>query len=211
MYYFTRPPFFLKSFFRNSTWSIKTSQDILYLTFDDGPHPIITNFVLDELKKFNAKATFFCIGKNVELYPAVYNRILEEGHETGNHTFSHLNGWKTKDVTYLDDIEKAKRLISGHLFRPPYGKITSFQLQQLSLKRFTLNPIMWTVLSGDFDPLLKPEKCGETVILKAGKGDIIVFHDSEKAFTRLKVALPMTLRYFTEKDFQFHSIQESLL
>jgi len=122
----------MKRIYPSYVWDIKTDEKILYLTFDDGPHPQITNFVLDELKKFNARATFFCIGKNVAAFPDVYDRILAEGHSVGNHTYNHLNGWKTKNEIYLDDVNEAGKLIHSNLFRPPYGKITSLQAKRLS-------------------------------------------------------------------------------
>ena len=151
MFYFVKTPGWLKRLYKQCTWSIPVHEKIIYLSFDDGPHPAITPFVLDELKKYNAKASFFCIGKNVLAYPDVYKRIIDEGHAVGNHSFNHLNGWETNDAAYLDDIAEAKKYIDSYLFRPPYGRIRRFQLSQLSAKRFNLKTIMWTVLSGDFD------------------------------------------------------------
>jgi len=206
MFYFVKTPMWLRLVYKNSIWSINTIEKILYLTFDDGPHPIVTPFVLDELNKMNAKATFFCIGKNVEAYPGIYNRIIHEGHATGNHTYNHFNGWKTSDSIFLDDIEKAIKFIDSNLFRPPYGKITGFHIRQLMSPRFQLKTIMWSVLSGDFDKKLKPEQCLENVLLNSAAGDIIVFHDSEKAYPSLKLALPETLKYFTEKGYRFEKI-----
>ncbi len=201
MFYLIKPSRFLQFFYRNCIWSIPNSAKEVFLTFDDGPHPTITPFVLDELKKHHAKATFFCIGKNVEKYPEVYNRIIDEGHMVGNHTFNHLNGWKTKDDVYLDDITLAKKYIDSHLFRPPYGKITRFQLRQLLFPRFKLKTIMWSVLSGDFDTTLSKEQCLRNVLLSSKEGSIIVFHDSEKAFERVAYALPRTLEYFDSTGF----------
>ncbi|MGZ5248438.1 MAG: polysaccharide deacetylase family protein, partial [Flavitalea sp.] len=135
----------------------------MYLTFDDGPHPIATPFVLDALKAHNAKATFFCIGKNVEAFPELYRRILLEGHRVGNHTYHHLNGWKMSDQDYVADILKAKKVIDSNLFRPPYGRITNFQAKLLQ-RNFTAKEelfriIMWNVLSGDFDQSIDGEQC----------------------------------------------------
>ncbi len=179
----------------------------LFLSFDDGPHPVITPFVLDELKKYNAKACFFCIAKNVIAYPDVYKRIIDEGHSVGNHGFNHLNGWKTDDAVYLDDIAEAKKYIDSNLFRPPYGRIGKFQLSQLSLPRFKLKTVMWSVLSGDFDEQLSQEKCLEYVLLHTKPGSIIVFHDSEKANERMRYALTGTLKYFNNLGYRFEKIQ----
>jgi peptidoglycan/xylan/chitin deacetylase (PgdA/CDA1 family) len=179
---------------------------VLYLTFDDGPHPVITPFVLDELRKIGARATFFCIGRNVAENPSVFQRIIEEGHAIGNHTHNHLNGWKVSDSRYLDDIEEAKKYIDSDLFRPPYGKITGFQITQLASPRFQLKTIMWSILSGDFDTKIKPDKCLENVLLNGFPGAIIVFHDSEKAYERLKYALPEVLKYFNDKGYRFEKI-----
>lgn len=192
--------------YRQCTWSMPANEKKIYLSFDDGPHPEITPFVLDELKKYKAKATFFCIGKNVVAYPEVYKRIIEEGHAVGNHSFNHLNGWKSKDDAYLDDIAEAKKYIDSNLYRPPYGRITRFQLSQMPHPRFRLKPVMWTVLSGDFDRSITPEKCLRNVIRKSTPGAIIVFHDSEKANTRMRYALTGVLKKFSEQGYGFEKI-----
>lgn len=206
MFYLVKTPWILKKFYPGCTWDIKTVEKVIYLTFDDGPHPAATRFVLEELKKYNAKATFFCIGKNVEDNFHLYTQIIEEGHAVGNHTYDHLNGWKTDDKVYLDNIFKAKKLIDSNLFRPPYGRITKFQLKQLAGDKYGLKPVMWSVLSGDFDSEVKGEECYLTVTKNAREGSVVVFHDSEKAMSRLQYALPKVLQYFTEKGFEFKSI-----
>ena len=206
MFYFIRPPKWLRYFFKDCIWQISTSQKEVFLTFDDGPHPTITPFVLDELKKHQAKATFFCIGKNVELYPEIYRRIIDEGHMVGNHTYNHLNGWKTPTKEYLDNIGLAQKRIDSHLFRPPYGRISRFQLKNLQLPRFKMKTIMWSVLSGDFDLKLSKEKCLDHVLLHYKAGDIIVFHDSEKAFERLAYVLPKCLEHFRLNGFSCNKI-----
>jgi peptidoglycan/xylan/chitin deacetylase (PgdA/CDA1 family) len=206
MFYLVKTPGWLRKFYSKCVWSIPVREKIIYLSFDDGPHPEITAFVLDELSKYNAKASFFCIGKNVLAHPDVYRRIIDEGHAVGNHSFNHLNGWKTDDKIYLDDIAEAKKYIDSNLYRPPYGRITRFQLSQLSLNRFDLKTIMWTVLSGDFDVNASPEKCLKNVLSKTGPGSIIVFHDSEKANTRMRYALSGTLKYFSGKGYRFEKI-----
>ena len=120
MRYFVKTPWWLKKIYPHRLWQVATKEKIIYLSFDDGPHPVVTPFVLDELKKYNAKATFFCIGKNVVDYPVLYNKIIDEGHQVGNHTQHHLNGWKTNNETYLSDVALAAKNIQSNLFRPPY-------------------------------------------------------------------------------------------
>lgn len=201
--YFVKTPWWLKKVYPARLWSVATRNKELFLTFDDGPHPTITPFVLDELKKHNAKATFFCIGKNVQAYPDIYRRILDEGHTVGNHTQHHPNGWKTDNETYLADIQEAAKSIRSKLFRPPYGRIKAGQARQL--KDYKI--VMWDVLSGDFDTTLSKERCLHHVIWNTRRGSIIVFHDSEKAFPRLEYALPATLAYFSMQGFVFKKLE----
>lgn len=210
MLYLKKTPWILKKIFPERVWNIKTDEKILYLTFDDGPHPEATLFVLEELKKYNAKATFFCIGKNVKEHFPIYQRIIEEGHKPGNHTFHHLNGWKTGDKKYLNDISEAAKIIDSDLFRPPYGRITKFQSKAISGERLQLKTIMWDVLSGDFDASVTDENCYLNVVNNSEAGSIIVFHDSAKAFTVLQYALPRILKYYSEKGFQFQSLRKEL-
>jgi len=183
-------------------------ENILYLTFDDGPHPTITPFVLDELKKIGAKATFFSIGKNVHQYPEIYKRIMAEGHAVGNHTYRHLNGWKTADEEYFEDIRHAETVINSKLYRPPYGKIRRSQIVEIISPRFGMKVIMWTVLSGDFDEKLSKEQCLDNVINTSEPGAIIVFHDSEKAADRMTYALPKMLEHFKNKGYRFEKLPE---
>ncbi len=206
MFYFVKTPLLIKKIYSECIWEINTKEKILYLTFDDGPHPEVTPFVLNELKKYNALATFFCIGNNVEKYPEVYGQILNEGHRIGNHTFNHLNGWKTADNIYLENIAKAARIIDSNLFRPPYGRITKFQLEALKGNNFNLKTIMWSVLSGDFDEKISWENCYLNVINNSEPGCIVVFHDSTKAFSRLKQVLPKVLEYFALRGNRFKVI-----
>lgn len=180
-------------------WGIDTFEKNIYLTFDDGPHPVATAFVLDELKKYNAKATFFCIGKNVESNPGLYDRIITEGHGTGNHTQNHLNGWQTADEVYLDDVKLAARNIQSVLFRPPYGRIRSRQARRLNDYKI----VMWDVLSGDFDLSISKEACLQNVLKNTGSGSIVVFHDSEKAWENLRYSLPQVLEHFSKKEYKF--------
>lgn len=190
----------------DSIWKMPDTSKAIYLTFDDGPHPQITPFVLDELDKYNAKATFFCIGKNVMEHPGLFKRILDRGHAVGNHTHTHLNGWKTPNAKYLQNIQEAAGYIDSHLFRPPFGRITRLQRKQLQQMKVPFKVVMWTVLSGDFDKNTTPEKCLHNVINNAESGSVIVFHDSEKAYDKLRYALPEVLRHFNEAGFRFEKI-----
>lgn len=178
----------------------------MYLTFDDGPHPEITPWVLDALKEYDAKATFFCIGKNVQQYPEVFAHLLNEGHRVGNHTFHHLNGWKTDTAQYIEDVQQASRWIHSNLFRPPYGRISPFQAKLLQTSSTAYRIILWDVLSADFDTRLTGNQCFQYIQHAAQPGSIIVFHDSEKAFPRMKEALQNTLNYFASKGYAFDVI-----
>ena len=209
MHYFVKTPWWVKKIYPFYTWSIPAKEKVLYLTFDDGPHPEATPFVLNELKKFDALATFFCIGKNVLAWPDIFKRIVNEGHAAGNHTQNHLNGWKTPNDLYMKDIAEAANYIDSNLFRPPYGKITLFQARHLraAMKGRKAKVIMWDVLSGDFDQGITNEQCLQNVIFRSGPGSIIVFHDSEKAFQKLAYTLPKVLHYFSEQGYKFLSLE----
>jgi peptidoglycan/xylan/chitin deacetylase (PgdA/CDA1 family) len=206
--YFVKTPWWLKRIYPGRVWDIDTAEKIIYLTFDDGPHPVATPFVLDELKKYNAEATFFCIGKNVAEYPEIYKRILHEGHRTGNHTQNHLNGWKSRNDVYLDNIAEAANYIDSELFRPPYGRIKKSQAKKIGTSIRGKEPkiIMWTVLSGDFDTTISKEQCLKNVLINAKAGSIIVFHDSEKAYRLLEYTLPKALQILSEKGYQFEKL-----
>lgn len=206
MFYLVRTPYWLKKLYGKRLWELPGPGKKIYLTFDDGPHPEITSFVLDELDKFDAKASFFCIGRNVEAHPGVYAEILKRGHTTGNHTYDHCNGWKTETGAYVDSIQKAKTLIDSNLFRPPYGRMSAAQAKKIASAENGFQTVMWTVLSGDFDPAVTPEQCRNNVIRNTGNGSIVVFHDSEKAYRLLKETLPAVLAYFSEKGFSFEKL-----
>jgi peptidoglycan/xylan/chitin deacetylase (PgdA/CDA1 family) len=208
--YLIKTPWLLKKIYPDCIWDIPVEENILFLTFDDGPHPQVTPFVLNELKKYNARATFFCIGKNVVEHPDIFKRILLEGHRVGNHSHNHLNGWKVKDKEYIDDILQARKYIDSDIYRPPYGRITKFQNRLLtngSSEKQLFKIIMWNVLSADFDPSISAETCATNVMRNATRGSIIVFHDSEKAFSKLQFALPRVLQYFSDKNYRFQEIR----
>ena len=200
----------IKKLFHNLVWDIPNSEKKIYLTFDDGPIPKVTEWVLDLLKSEEIKATFFCIGDNIKKHPEVYKRILSEGHQTGNHTFNHLNGWKTNTKSYLGNFKLCEtehlKLNTEHsfLFRPPYGKIKPSQSK--AIRQLGYKIIMWDVLSYDFDPTISVEKCLENVISNTEQGSIIVFHDSLKAEKNLKYALPKAIQILKNKGFVFDVI-----
>ena len=192
MFYPVKTPWWLKLIYPGCTWEMPGDVNAVYLTFDDGPDPVVTPYVLDILAEYRVKGSFFCIGKNVALYPEIYDRILAEGHSVGNHTQNHLSGWKVSDDAYLKDITEAGRYIQTNLFRPPYGRATRFQMK--CLRESGMKIIMWSVLSGDFDTSINPEKCFRNVAGNLKPGAIITFHDSRKAEPRLRYALPEVLK-----------------
>lgn len=208
MFYFVKTPWLLKKIYPHGIWDMqKTDTPKVYLSFDDGPHPTITPFVLEQLNLYNAKATFFCIGKNVQEHPATYKEILARGHQVGNHTQNHLNGWKTDDQSYLANIIEASKLIQSNLFRPPYGRISKKQANLIHATIPSMKIIMWNILSADFDTTIDDKKCIDNVLFNTTNGSIIVFHDSVKAFPRLKNSLPVILKNLSEKGFVFDLIQ----
>ena len=205
--YLIKTPFLLRALYPNCVWKMPTNEKGIYLSFDDGPHPIATPFVLEQLDKYQAKASFFCIGKNVAEHPAIYEQVIAKGHTVGNHTQHHVNGWHTEDDLYLQNIQEASRLISSDFFRPPYGRIKRSQIKKIhSNKNLPQQIIMWDVLSGDFDTKISGEACLKNVLKHTKAGSIVVFHDSAKAWDRLKIALPATLEYFSQKGYQFKAL-----
>jgi len=197
----------LSILFPSLEWSVATSENAIYLTFDDGPVPSVTEFVLDQLKKYQAQATFFCVGDNVRKHPDIFQRIIAEGHSVGNHTYHHLNGWKHSNADYFSTIQSCQNImesagwvsISKQLFRPPYGKILPSQISYLKDK---YRIIMWDILTGDYDPTLAKEKCLAKA-LTAKAGSIVIFHDSYKAEQNMRFALPEFLEHYTQKGFVF--------
>jgi peptidoglycan/xylan/chitin deacetylase (PgdA/CDA1 family) len=210
-FYWIKTNALIKKIFSNYIWEVSNTENKIYLTFDDGPIPEITEWVLEELIKHNAKATFFCIGNNIEKYPDIFEKVITEGHSIGNHTFNHLNGWKTSTREYLENTKLCEESIlnlkskiynlKSKLFRPPYGKIKTSQAKKLRQLGFKI--IMWDVLSADYDTSISPEKCLDNVLKNVTSGSIIVFHDSVKAFPNLEYTLPKALKYWQEKGFVF--------
>lgn len=206
-FFWTKTPKTVKNLLRNFVWEIPNSNNIVYLTFDDGPITEVTEWVLDILKKEEIKATFFCIGDNIRKNPTIYQRILNEGHQTGNHTFNHLNGWKTKTIEYIENFKLCEteqlKLNAEHslLFRPPYGKMTLCQSKKIQELGYKI--VMWDVLSFDFKPTITAEKCKENVLNNTSAGSIIVFHDSLKAEKTLKKVLPEVIQGLKNRGFQF--------
>lgn len=206
--YFIKTPWLVKKLFPDYIWCMPAEQNEVYLTFDDGPHPVITPWVLDLLATYEYHASFFCIGKNVVQYPEIYQRILNEGHAVGNHTFHHLNGWKTEESVYLDDVRKAATVIQTNLFRPPYGRISRKQANGIANAMDNdAKLVMWDVLSGDFDTAISGEQCFRNVVQHIRPGSVVVFHDSDKAYRNLKTALPGVLHYLKELNYQCKKIE----
>ena len=207
-----KTPWIAKKLFPNYIWDISTTEKVIYLTFDDGPTPEITDWVLNTLDIFNAKATFFCIGKNIEKHPDIFKNIIKKGHAIGNHTYDHLKGWKTNTEEYLLNINKAQNKIDSNyktkplLFRPPYGRIKLKQVNALSKLNYQI--IMWNILSKDWDKTIEKEVCLKNVILNTKEGDIVVLHDSIKASRNMQYTLPRMLDHFTKEGYEFRRIPE---
>jgi peptidoglycan-N-acetylglucosamine deacetylase len=195
----------IKKLFSNYVWDVPNTENKVYLTFDDGPTPDITEWTLQLLKEYNAKATFFCIGDNIRKYPKIFQKLINKGHSIGNHTFNHLNGWKTPTSNYIENVKlhetEHRNLHSEicNLFRPPYGKIKPWQSK--IVRKLGYKIIMWDVISYDFKTNISKEECLENVIKNVKSGSIIVFHDSKKAFANLEYVLPRTLEFLNEKGF----------
>ncbi|WP_245705932.1 polysaccharide deacetylase family protein [Catalinimonas alkaloidigena] len=202
--------------FPSFTWHMPTQQTELFLTFDDGPIPGVTDFVLEQLDQHDAKGTFFCVGDNVRKYPDEFRRVLQKGHAVGNHTFHHLNGWRTDDEHYLDNIRRCDEVMQAvggddfehrplgrRLFRPPYGRVTRDQIRMV---RPQYRVIMWDVLTADYDASLGQERCLQKALQYSRPGSIVIFHDSHKAEKNLRYVLPRLLDHFSEKGFQFKTL-----
>lgn len=202
-----KPSKIFRMFYPSLLWEMpKTGEKTIYLTFDDGPHPTITPLVLEILKRYDAKATFFCIGNNVRQFPATFELIKKEGHSVGCHTFNHENGWKTKTQDYVGSVSAANELIQSSLFRPPHGKIKRSELKKLQTSNSELQTVAWTVIAYDWDHALSPEDVYQNVIRNAGDGAIVAFHDSLKAYSNMISVLPRVLEYYSQKGFVFKNI-----
>lgn len=216
-------PLFVKKLFPKYTWNLPTEDKVLYLTFDDGPTPLITKWILDVLDQYQAKATFFCIGNNIEKHPAIFQEILKRDHVVGNHSYNHPIGWKTSTEAYVENVKQTQDIIDyqlessgtntyqkdafgkvNNLFRPPYGRITKAQGRKLMALDYKI--IMWSILTFDWSLKTTKEKCLRHVIKNAKRGSIVVFHDSEKASANMQYALPKTLEHFSKKGFTFKSL-----
>ena len=203
-----KPPKFLRDLMPELVWEIPGRESVsdsgdVFLTFDDGPTPGVTEWILDELAKWDAKATFFCLGRNAESHPELVRRILTEGHRVGNHTYSHMKGWGTDVEHYVEDVDRAAESINSALFRPPYGHITPIQARALG-GRYSI--LMWNIISRDYNRRISPRTCLDNVIRHVRPGDIVVFHDSKKASRNMRYALHGTLEYLHSKGMKSKAI-----
>ena len=202
--YFMQSPSWIQHIFKSYIWRLERSSPTIYLTFDDGPSPKITDWVIQRLAEENIQATFFLIGDKIRKFPNAAQQILSSHHHIGNHSFNHLVGWKTNNTRYLENIDQCQLYTKTNLFRPPHGRIKPSQAQKLQAKGFKI--IMWDVLSGDFDQSLSPEFCLNYLKTHTRNGSILVFHDSEKAFPTLKIILPEYIKWAKSKGYNFKPI-----
>ena len=206
--YLVKTPQLIQNLFPNFTWRIPTTEKVLYLTFDDGPIPEVTPWVLEQLQAFNAKATFFCVGENIKKHPEVFKQVVDQGHAVGNHSYNHLNGWATDNIPYFHNIRHCANQVRTVLFRPPYGRLKPKQAQFLA-RHYRI--VMWDILSGDFDPNISKEQCLSNVVNNARPGSIVVFHDSLKTEGKLSFVLPKVLAHFASLGYTFESLNEQEL
>ncbi len=199
-----QPKSFLKFIYPKAVWKINTTEKIIYLTFDDGPIPGLTDWVLDELQKFNAKATFFCVGANITKNPAIFERIKREGHTVANHTMRHPKGFNTETINYINEAEECRRIVKNNLFRPPYGQLKRSQYKVLLDKGFKI--IFWDVISYDYEQISE-KACTKNVVSNTKPGSIVLFHDNYKAEKNLRYTLPLYLKHFAHLHYKFNVIE----
>lgn len=197
--YFTKTPYLIRKLLPSILWRTDKKQTI-HLTFDDGPTPSVTRYILDTLKKYDAKATFFCVGEQAEKHPDIMHRIRSEGHQVGQHTYSHVDGWKADTDTYLQNIDRAEEVIQSPLFRPPYGRLTPQQYRRIK-ERFKI--VMWDVMPGDFDQDISPDVCFHHIMNNIVDGSIVVLHDNQKSFDTIQVLLPRLLDTLQNNKWRF--------
>jgi len=196
-------PDLLRPFLGKLLWRMNPSEKVIYLTFDDGPVPEVTPLVLDLLDEYNLKATFFCVGENVEKYPEVYKEVLRRGHRTGNHTHNHLKGIKVSTAEYVANVEKAAVHIESRLFRPPYGRIKKSQKNAL-LEEYKI--VMWDVITQDYNNNMSPISIMQNIKRYSRNGSLVVFHDSIKAERNMLTVLPLAIEYWNSKGYRFDEL-----
>lgn len=211
--YIIKTPKLIRKIFPNYLWNKSRKKPFVYFTFDDGPIPEVTPWVLDTLREYNMHGTFFCVGDNVRKHSDIYNRLIEEGHSVGNHSYSHKSGWSTDAEKYLDDVQLCGSFVQSNLYRPPYGRLRPQQAEAL---RDEYQIVMWDVLSGDFDQNISAEQCYQNVIQNLKPGSIIVFHDNVKSFKTLKEVLPRVIEYcivqgLTSKALKYSRVEKEEL
>ncbi len=206
--YLARTPEFIQGLFPNFVWRIPTEEKKIFLTFDDGPIPESTPWILKELEKHNAEATFFCVGDNIIKHPHLFHQMMKGNFGLGSHTFNHLSGWGTENIQYFHNVRRGATLIKSAMFRPPYGRLRPSQVPFL-MRHYYI--VMWDVLSGDFDPKISAQQCLDNVMENAAPGSIIVFHDSLKSFDKLQYVLPEVLKHLSADGYRFESLTEDLL
>lgn len=198
-----RPPKFVEKFYSNLFWRIPQPEKTVYITFDDGPEPAVSPWIIDTLAAYNIRASFFCVGSNITKYPQLYSHIAQS-HCVGSHTYNHENGWKTRTDNYIKSVNRASQLTGNKLFRPPHGKITPRQARLLTNDKY--NIVMWDVLTKDYDGSISGEECYENVKNYTRNGSIIVFHDSKKAFKNLQTALPKSIEWLLKENYTIKSL-----
>lgn len=203
MLHLIKSPKILQYLFADFLWKIDTNEKVIYLTFDDGPHPVITPWIIDLMNKYNAKGTFFLIGDAVSRHPDLYQLYKANGHQVGNHTYKHIKGWLSRKKNYLKEIAKCAKIVESNLFRPPYGQINLQAIQEIKKK---YKVVMWDVLSWDFDTKTSAKTCLSNVINSSKEGSIIVFHENEKSIKNIMYALPKVLEHFTKLGYEFKAI-----